>query len=66
MEGESWVDDGNEKLFQKRLAEFMRIRWLNKIEKKKANGEGMQKRRKKEKVEERRKKGRKKEKETKQ
>eukprot|EP00026_Physarum_polycephalum_P000777 Phypoly_transcript_00778.p1 GENE.Phypoly_transcript_00778~~Phypoly_transcript_00778.p1 ORF type:complete len:1043 (+),score=239.81 Phypoly_transcript_00778:241-3129(+) len=39
MEGDSWVDDGNENLFQKRLQEFMRIRWLNKMEKKKENGE---------------------------
>ena len=40
MERESWVDDGNETLFQKRLEEFMRIRWMNKMEKKKENGGG--------------------------
>jgi hypothetical protein len=40
MEGENWVDDGNETFFQKRLTEFMRLRWLNKLEKKKENGEG--------------------------
>lgn len=41
MEGENWVDDGNETSFQKRITEFLRLRWLNKIEKKRANGEGM-------------------------
>ncbi len=38
MEGENWIDDGNETLYQHRLAEWMRMRWQNKIEKKKENG----------------------------